>query len=314
MTAPAILVEHVRKSFGEVTALDDVSFKVERGEVFALLGRNGAGKTSTVRILTTNSTPDAGRAEVLGLDTVRQAAQVRNRIGLTGQYAAVDDNLTGRENLRLIGRLTHVPRRELADRVDGLLDRFGLTEVADRPVKGYSGGTRRRLDVASALVHKPPVLFLDEPTTGLDLESRLALWDMVKELVAEGTAVLLTTQYLEEADRLAQQIAVIDGGRVVAEGSPAELKAKVGASVVEIGFAQEELVRQAADLLTRLEGSAPQREGTVLRLNADDGAAATMRAMTILDAHSLMPTTLALREPSLDDAFLALTAHTGESA
>jgi ABC-2 type transport system ATP-binding protein len=277
--------------------------------VLALLGPNGAGKTTTVRVLTTNVAPDEGRAEVMGFSTTRQPNQVRARIGLAGQYATVDGNLTGRENLRLIGRLTQLRRAAVRQREQELLEQFGLLDAADRPVRTYSGGMRRRLDVAAALMHRPRVLFLDEPTTGLDLESRLALWEMVRELVTGGTTVLLTTQYLEEADRLAQRIVVIGDGKVIAEGTPAELKARLGSAVVEIGFSQEAEAAKAEAVLSGHGGPAAQRDGTTVRLPADDGARVVMITMTTLDAHSLVPTNLALREPSLDDVFLALTGY-----
>jgi ABC-2 type transport system ATP-binding protein len=224
VTDPAILVQGLTKRFGDVVALDGIDFDVPPGTVFGLLGPNGAGKTTAVRILTTILPPDAGRAEVLGHDVVRQAAAVRLRIGLAGQNAAVDPNLTGMENLRLIGRLAQLPRARIAPRATELLERFELADAAHRPVRTYSGGMRRRLDVAAALVQRPPVLFLDEPTTGLDLHSRNELWNMIRELVTEGTTVLLTTQYLEEADRLARDIAVVDGGRIIASGSPTQIK------------------------------------------------------------------------------------------
>ncbi len=309
MIRAAISVDGIKKRFGDVTALDGISFEVGAGEIFALLGPNGAGKTTAVRILTTNVRPDAGRATILGYDTATQPVAVRAHIGLAGQAATVDDMLTGRENLRLIGRLTHLRRRDIPGRVTELLARFGLTEAADRQVKTYSGGMRRRLDVAAALLHRPPVLFLDEPTTGLDLESRQTLWQMVRDLVAEGTTVLLTTQYLEEADLLAKHVAIIGGGRVVAEGTPAQLKARVGSAVVELGFADDALAVRACDALAGLRGAVPERDGSTLRLRTDDGAEVTMAAMTLLDRYDLRPSTLALREPSLDDAFLALTSR-----
>src|ERR687895_152814 len=228
MTDTAILAESLTKHFGRVAALDGIDFSVPQGTVFGLLGPNGAGKTTAVRILATILTPDSGRAEVLGHDVVRDAEYVRAVIGLAGQYAAVDPNLTGRENLRLVSRLAHMHPRKIAPRGDELLEQFGLADAGDRPVRTYSGGMRRRLDLGAALMHRPPVLFLDEPTTGLDIQGRSDLWDMIRELVAGETTVLLTTQYLEEADRLADRVAVVDGGRVIANDTPQALKTKLG--------------------------------------------------------------------------------------
>src|SRR5437764_3821914 len=227
MSDVAIRVEGLTKRFGAVTALDGIDLEVPARTVFGLLGPNGAGKTTAIRVLSTILPPDAGRAEVLGRDVVREAKEVRRQIGLAGQYATVDPNLTGRENLRLIGRLVHLPRHEIARRIDALLDRFQLVAAADRPVRPYSAGMRRRIDLAAALVNRPPVLFLDEPTTGLDPYSRNEVWAMVGELVDDGTTVVLTTQYLEEADRLASRVAVVDEGRVIANDRPAALKARL---------------------------------------------------------------------------------------
>src|SRR5437867_9383386 len=259
MSDTAILVEGLAKRFGDVVALDGIDFQVPAGTVFGLLGPNGAGKTTAIRILTTILPPDGGRAEVLGLDVARQADEVRYRIGLAGQYAAVDPNLTGRENLRLTGRLAQLPAGDAQARADELLGRFGLTEAADRPARTYSGGMRRRLDVAAALVQRPQVVFLDEPTTGLDVYSRNALWEMIRELVADGTTVLLTTQYLEEADRLAQRIAVVDHGHVIANDTPSALKSTLGSTVVEMGMATESQALQASELLARVRVGRPER-------------------------------------------------------
>ncbi|TMK37046.1 MAG: ATP-binding cassette domain-containing protein [Actinobacteria bacterium] len=305
----AIVVESLTKKFGDVEALAGVDFQVESGTVFGLLGPNGAGKTTAIRILTTILPPDGGRAEVLGYDVVRDAQKVRLRIGMAGQFAAVDPLLTGRENLRLVGKVAQMPNDLILPRADELLERFELTDAANRPARTYSGGMRRRLDIAAALVARPPVLFLDEPTTGLDLHSRNELWAMIKELVAEGTTLLLTTQYLEEADRLAGRIAVIDGGRVIAEGTPSELKAKLGRSVIELSMADETDAFRAERALSHL--GRPELDGTILRLpgNVPGGAMEVLRA---LDGAGLEPDTLMVREPSLDDVFLQLTGHKAE--
>ncbi len=232
LTDYAIVTEGLRKTFDDVVALDGVDLAVEKGTAFGLLGPNGAGKTTAVRILTTILEPDGGTARVLGRDVTRESEEVRASIGLAGQYAAVDENLTGRENLRMVGRLTQLPKRLVRARADELLEQFELTAAANRPVRTYSGGMRRRLDVAAALLGRPQVLFLDEPTTGLDPRSRNELWRVIDELVAVGSTVLLTTQYLEEADRLADRVAVLDQGRVIADGTPAQLKARLGATVI----------------------------------------------------------------------------------
>ena len=312
MTEAAISAEAVTKRFGAVLALDHVDVAVQAGTVFGLLGPNGAGKTTMVRILTTILRPDGGRASVLGADVVHQAGRVRSCIGLAGQYAAVDENLTGRENLRMIGRLTHLPRSLSAARADELLERFGLAGAAGRQVRTYSGGMRRRLDLAAALVHRPPVLFLDEPTTGLDIRSRTELWGVIAELVGEGMTLLLTTQYLEEADRLADRIAVVDGGRVVAEGTAAQLKAKLGTTVVEVGFSDHDSARQAAAALERFAVSGADRDGTVVHFEVDDGPQVLIAVLGELDGRGLVPRTVSVREPSLDDVFLALTGHRTE--
>ena len=312
MSDTAILVEGLAKRFGDVVALDGIDFQVPAGTVFGLLGPNGAGKTTAIRILTTILAPDGGRAEVLGLDVVGQADDVRYRIGLAGQYAAIDPNLTGQENLRLTGRLAQLPGADARARADELLERFALTDAADRPARTYSGGMRRRLDVAAALVQRPKVVFLDGPTTGLDLPSRNALWEMIRELVADGTTVLLTTQYLEEADRLAERIAVVDGGKVIANDTPAALKAQLGSTVIELGMGEAARALKAGDLLAERLRTRPERDGATVRLTSGDGARQLIDVLRLLDDHQLAPTTLAVREPSMDDVFLALTGHRAE--
>ncbi|MHB8593958.1 MAG: ATP-binding cassette domain-containing protein [Acidimicrobiales bacterium] len=309
--ASAIEAHDLEKVFGgTVRALDGVSFSVEQGTVFGLLGPNGAGKTTAVRILTTILSPDAGTARVLGLDVRRDAETVRTKIGLAGQYAAVDENLTGRENLSMVGRLNHLARDVTTRRARELLAQFHLADAADRPLKTYSGGMRRRLDVAAALVARPSVRFFDEPTTGLDPQSRIDLWDVIEGLVGEGTTVLLTTQYLEEADRLADRIAVVDHGRVIAEGTPQELKAGLGATVLDIGLADASAAADVAELLAAVGAKAPSIVGSMVELPIDEGPRAAMEALRLLDQHGVVPTTFVLREPSLDDVFLALTGRT----
>jgi len=312
MTDTAILVEGLVKRFGAVAALDGIDFEVPTGTVFGLLGPNGAGKTTAVRVLTTILRPDGGRAQIMGHDVVKDAPAVRRRIGLAGQFAAVDPNLTGRENLRLIGKLAQLPKPAIMPRAAELLERFQLADAADRPVKTYSGGMRRRLDVAASLVQRPPVLLLDEPTTGLDLPSRNELWAMIRELVADGTTVLLTTQYLEEADRLAEDIAVVDNGKVVARDTPAALKARLGSTVIEFGMDDEPAAIRTEALLADRVPDPPERSGDIVRLRATDGPRMLMELLRALDAHGLVPATLGVREPSLDDVFLALTGHAAE--
>ena len=305
--APAITAKGVKKRFGDVVALDGLDLDVEAGKIFGLLGPNGAGKTTAVRVFTTIFRPDAGTASVLGYDVVADAAKVRENIGLAGQYAAVDENLTGRENLKLVGRLTHLGRATIVQRCDELLERFDLTDAADRPAKTYSGGMRRRLDVAASLVHRPPILFLDEPTTGLDIASRTELWAVISELVADGATVLLTTQYLEEADRLADRLAVVDHGKVIAQGTPAQLKRNLGATVLDLTFPNVRQAERAAAALRTVAGREPIVEGETVEVPVLDGARFVANVLTTLNRKRLAPSGLSVREPSLDDVFLTLT-------
>ena len=309
----AVVVEGLQKRFGNVVALDGIDFEAARGTVFGLLGPNGAGKTTAIRVLATVLRPDAGRAEVLGHDVVRDPEAVRRRIGLAGQNAAVDPNLTGRENLRMVGILGQMPRSDVMPRAAELLERFDLSAAADRPLRTYSGGMRRRLDIAASLMPRPPVLFLDEPTTGLDLPSRNELWDMIRELVSDGTTVLLTTQYLEEADRLATRIAVVDDGKVIANDTPERLKAELGDTIVEIGFRGDGRAERALARLRDSLGDRVEREGDTLRITSDQGARVLFQVLRSLDADDLEPDTLTVREPSIDDVFLSLTGHRAES-
>ncbi len=308
-TTPAIEVCGLTKRYGDVQALAGVDLEVPRGTVFGLLGPNGAGKTTTVRVLTTSVRPDGGTAKVLGVDVGRFPQRVRSRIGLAGQYAAVDERLTGRENLILIGQLTHQPRSRLKARADELLEMFRLTRAADRPLSGFSGGMRRRLDLAASLVHRPPVLFLDEPTTGLDPRSRNDLWNLIRELLVDGTTVLLTTQYLEEAEQLADAVAVIDQGRVIAEGTVPSLKATLGATVIELTFADPSAAAAAFPTVRTIVGGA-EVDGCVVRGPVSGGAERSLDVVRVLDQGWHRPTKLSVREPSLDDVFLQLTGHT----
>jgi ABC-2 type transport system ATP-binding protein len=309
MSERAIIVEGLVKRFKSLVAVDGVTFDVPAGTVFGLLGPNGAGKTTVVRMLATILHPDGGRAEVMGYDVARQAEAVRYQIGLAGQSAAVDANLTGRENLKLIGSLAQLSRRLTGQRAGELLERFDLSDAADRPARTYSGGMRRRLDVAAALVARPPILFLDEPTTGLDIQSRQELWAVIRELVADGSTVLLTTQYLEEADQLADRIAVVDHGHVVANDTAAALKGRLGSTVIEMGMANEEAGARAQALLLARDAGHAERDGATVRLASRDGAGALVHVLRLLDGAGLAPATLSVREPSLDDAFLAITGQ-----
>ncbi|MDO8362109.1 MAG: ATP-binding cassette domain-containing protein [Actinomycetota bacterium] len=302
MADTAILAERLRKTYGDVVAVDDISLAVPRGSVLGMLGVNGAGKTTMVRMLTTVLQPDSGRGVVNGFDVAHQPQAVRRSIGLAGQFAAIDENLTGRENLVLVGRLNHQSKAAARQRASELLAQFRLSDAADRPARTYSGGMRRRLDLGAALVSHPPVLFLDEPTTGLDPASRNDLWEVIEGLVEDGTTVLLTTQYLEEADRLADNIVVIDGGLIVAEGTAKALKARLGDTVIEFEFHHPTEASQAGELL-----GVPTAAGTVVRLVMSNGPATLRTALNDLSAAGLTAAHVALREPTLDDVFLTLT-------
>lgn len=311
--ASAISVSGLTKSFGDVRALDGIDFEVAPGTVLGLLGPNGAGKTTAVRVLTTLLKPDAGDVRVAGLDVVADATQLRARIGLAGQYAAVDANLTGLENLTMVGRLYGMSRRAAKARSRELLGEFDLVEAAGRPASTYSGGMRRRLDLAAALVAKPPVLFLDEPTTGLDPRSRQGLWATVEVLVAAGTTVLLTTQYLDEADRLADRIAVIDRGRVIAQGTPDELKARVGGERLEVTLAGDAACEVAVSALAPMSDERPAADGAMVRLTVRGRAGALVEAVKRLGEAGVEVEDLELRRPTLDDVFLTLTGRAAEA-
>lgn len=305
------------KKYGDVVALDGLDLVVPEGKVYGLLGPNGAGKTTTVRILTTLLKPDSGSAKVAGVDVVSNPNGVRKVIGLTGQYAAVDEYLTGRENLDMIGRLYHLPGGFVRERAVELLDRFSLTDAADRPLRTYSGGMRRRLDLAASLMARPAILFLDEPTTGLDPRSRLEMWGVISDLVADGTTVLLTTQYLEEADQLASEIVVIDKGTVIAKGTSDELKTKVGGDRLEV------VVKDVAKVGDALAALGPIGDGAATVASDDarrvitpvsGGSTVLVEAVRALDAAGIGVDDLALRRPTLDDVFLSLTGHSTEAA
>ncbi|NLV81175.1 MAG: ATP-binding cassette domain-containing protein [Rhodococcus sp.] len=310
--ADAIVVEGLCKRFGQVIALDGIDLRVEEGTVTALLGPNGAGKTTTVRVLTTLLAPDSGRAEVAGFDVVSQAAELRAHIGASGQYAAVDEYLTGFENLDMVGRLYHLGAKRSRERARELLEQFDLVDAGDRPVKGYSGGMRRRLDLAGALVAEPPVLFLDEPTTGLDPRARLGLWDIIEQLVARGTTLLLTTQYMEEAERLADRIAVIDRGAVIARGTADELKSLVGGERLELVVSDDTQLGDAVAELTPLAAGDIRVESTRVIVPASGGTEMLVAALGRLTEAGIGVTDVTLRRPTLDDVFLTLTGHEAE--
>ncbi|MBU6277688.1 MAG: ATP-binding cassette domain-containing protein [Actinomycetales bacterium] len=309
----AVATEGLVKDFGSVKALDGVDLVVPMGSVVGLLGPNGAGKTTIVRILSTLLKPTAGRALVAGFDVVKQPDEVRRTIGLTGQYSAVDEYLTGRENLRMFGDLYHLKPSFVRERADELLAEFDLTDAADRPVRTYSGGMRRRLDLAASLIARPEILFLDEPTTGLDPRSRQGMWSVIKALVASGTTVLLTTQYLEEADQLAREIVVIDHGRVIAQGTADQLKDQIGGDRIEVTVTEPSMVQAAVQAIAAVGAGTPSVEDLRISAPASGGSTVLVEAVRALDAASVEIADLTLRRPTLDDVFMSLTGHSAES-
>ncbi len=312
MSAPAIEAVDLVKRFGDFTAVDGVSFSVPEGSVFSMLGPNGAGKTTTVRMMTTLSRPTSGSARVAGFDVVRDADAVRHRMGLTAQSATVDELLTGRENLRLVGDLYGLPRQLVRTRADELLERFSLTEAADKVVKDFSGGMRRRLDLAASLVATPPVLFLDEPTTGLDPRSRVELWGVLRDLVREGTTLFLTTQYLDEADQLADRIVVVDHGKVIADGTPLQLKDRSGRASLVVAVSRPDEVERAAQLVRAEVGDIHVDPDSRRITAAADGVGALTRIAARLEEAGIELDDIGLQRPSLDDVFLSLTGHHAE--
>ncbi len=312
----AIYAEGLVKTFGDVRALDGVDLDVPEGTVLGLLGPNGAGKTTAVRCLTTLLTPDSGKAVVAGIDVLKHPNEVRRSIGLSGQFAAVDEYLTGRENLQMVGRLYQMKAKEAKARAAELLDRFHLADAADRPSKTYSGGMRRRLDLAAALVVSPPVMFMDEPTTGLDPRNRQQLWEVIQELVAGGTTLLLTTQYLEEADHLAHDICVVDHGRVIARGTSDELKARTGGERVEVVVHERERMADASEVLRGFgKGEVTVAEHTrKLTVPVTGGAKLLAEVIRELDVRGVEIDDIGLRRPTLDDVFISLTGHVAENA
>ena len=312
----SVVVDNMTKHYGKLRALDGVSLEIRRGNVLALLGPNGAGKTTLVRILAGLIRPDSGFGSVAGFDVVRNRTGLRNAIGLAGQFAAVDQLLTGRENLELVGRLYHLGRKVARERASALLERFGLSEATDRMVKTYSGGMRRRLDLAASLIANPKVLFLDEPTTGLDPASRKDLWDMIRSLVEDGTTVLLTTQYMEEADQLADDIVVLDRGQVIAQGSAAELKARIGGQFLSVRLNDRSALNQAAEVLSSYVDETPHVDEASVEISVaiTNGGRRLAGIIRDFDEAGIEISEIGIRQPTLDEVFLSLTGQTAESA
>lgn len=311
--ASAFEVKDVVKHYGETKALDGVTLKAEEKKIFTLLGPNGAGKTTLIKLLSTLITPDKGSAKVLGVNVLENPNEVRKLIGLAGQFAAIDEYLTGRENIYMVGRLYHLPADLVKKRAQQLLDELGLSDAADRLVKTYSGGMRRRLDLGASLVGRPKILFLDEPTTGLDPKTRQDLWQIIRELVKEGTTILLTTQYLEEADELSDHIAVMDRGKVIAEGTSRQLKEKFGGDVIEISLKNEEDKAKVLDIAKDLSSRKTAVENLTLHIPVSSGAKRLVELVRRLDELKIEPTTLSQHQPSLDDVFLELVGETAAS-
>ena len=309
----SITAQHLVKTYrnGQVRALDDLTLDVEEGTVLSVLGPNGAGKTTAVRILATLLKPDSGSATVAGIDVIKHPEKVRELIGLSGQYAAVDETLTGWDNLVMFGRLYHLGKAASIKRAEDLLERFSLTESAKRPIKTYSGGMRRRLDLAASLIVQPKVLFLDEPTTGLDPRGRQEMWEVIQELVKGGVTLLLTTQYLEEADQLADEIAVIDRGKVIARGTSDALKKQVGGERLEITVENSDIPK-TQEIIARISGTATHTDVRTISAPVSTGSLALMEALRALDEATIHPLDIALKRPSLDDVFLSLTGHVAE--
>jgi ABC-2 type transport system ATP-binding protein len=313
VTGPVVRAEEIVKHFGTIKALDGVSLAFEPGIIYGLLGPNGAGKTTLIRVLTTLLKPDSGRATVAGIDVLRDPVTARNHLGLAGQFAAVDEYLTGRENVEMVGRLYNLSAGEARSRAAEVLERIDLADAADRQVRTYSGGMRRRLDLAASMVGRPQVLFLDEPTTGIDPRSRVHIWDLILDLVARGTTILLTTQYLDEADQLTARVGVIDHGKVIAEGTPEQLKNQLGGSVVELTVS-DDLRARTMEVLTTVHGDAPTFEpaSRKITLAAPEGPTTLTLAVRRLDEAAITPDDISLRKPTLDDVFLAYTGHAAE--